>query len=264
MSHAPAYIQLAEQLRTRIDTGDLPPGAALPTQAQLMAHYGLSSTTVREAIDVLRGEGLIETVRGKGTFVREPPIIRRLSSERYAAQLEAIAAGKTNYESAFTRDHDIPWEQYSVDCDFAETTAAGTVATLLQVQPGTAVFERRMILRAAGQADQIRSAWYPLNLVAGTDMTDPSKQPAPGGVIAELAAVGVTITAVDEDVAARMPSPDEAYTLRIPGGVPVFAVTRVGWGVTGTKSRRAAAHPVEVANIVHAADRIVLHYRLEL
>jgi GntR family transcriptional regulator len=252
----PVFKQLAEQLRDRIHAGALRPGDALPTQAQLTAEYGVSVTTIREAIDVLRGEGLVETVRGKGVFVRQPPPVRRVASTRYADQLDALRAGKHSYESAFTRDLGIDWADYTVDCAFQEVPAGTTIADLLQVEPNTPVFERHMVMRASGQAEQIRTCYYPLDLVAGTPMADPNRQPWPGGVIAELAELGVTITAVDEDVRTRMPTPDESYVLRIPGGVPVLAVTRVGY---------SGHRPVEVAaDIVMPGDRIVLHYRINL
>jgi GntR family transcriptional regulator len=252
----PVFRQLAEQLRDQIHTGRLRPGDALPTQPQLTAEYGVSVTTIREAIDVLRGEGLVETVRGKGVFVRQPPPVRRVSSTRYADLLEALRDGHHTPESAFTRDLGIDWADYTVDCTFREAPASATIANLLQVEPNTAVFERHMIMRANGQAEQLRTCYYPLELVAGTAMTDPDRQPWPGGVIAELAELGVAITAVDEDVRTRMPTPDESYILRIPGGVPVFATTRVGY---------FGDRPVEAAaDIIMPGDRIVLHYRLDL
>lgn len=250
----PVFRQIAEQFRDQIHTGTLRPGDELPAYAQLAADYNVAVGTVREAIDVLRGEGLVDTVRGKGTFVRQPPSVRRVTSTRYAEQLAAVCTDQDSYESAFTRDLGIDWAEFTVDPVFREVPATATIADLLQVEPGTPVFERHMILRANGQAEQIRTCYYPLDLVANTPMTDPGRQPWAGGVIAELAELGVTITAVDEDVRARMPTPDESYVLRIPGGVPVFAVTRVG---------HVGDRPVEVAaDIVMPGDRIVLHYRL--
>jgi GntR family transcriptional regulator len=69
----PAYRQLAESLRGRIRSGELPVGEQLPSQAALMRDNGVSSSVVRMAISELRAEGLIATHQGKGVFVRAVP-----------------------------------------------------------------------------------------------------------------------------------------------------------------------------------------------
>lgn len=254
-SYRPAYQQVADLLRDQITNGELQPGDQLPGSPQLMTIYGISSTTARDALDQLRNEGLVVAISGRGTFVRQPASVRRLSSERYTDQLRAIAAGKVPQESAFTRDHGITWSQYSVDCDFAETDTDLRVGGLLEVDPGARVFARRMVMRAAGQAEQIRTSYHPLDLVRGTPMTDQDRQPWPGGVIAELAALGVIPTRVDEEIATRMPTPEESHTLRMLEGTPVLVITRVG---------RTADRVIEVADMVLPGDRTRLHYRLEL
>lgn len=255
MSGRPHFRQLADLLRDRILSGELAPGDVLPTQATLAAEHDLSVTTIREAIDVLRSEGLVESVRGKGVFVRTRPPVRKHSSARYADQLARLDAGEPPGESAFAIDHGVTLADITYDCDFGETEAPAFVAELFGIEPGALVFARHMVMRVKGRAEQIRQSWHPLDLVGGTPMTDPTRQPWPGGVIAELAELGVKITAVDEDIRARMPLPDEAYVLRIYGGVPVFVVTRVG---------HADHRVVEVAEMVLPADRIELHYRLDL
>lgn len=67
----PLYLQLADILRARIAAGELPPGAKIPSEPSLVQQYELGRTTVRHAIAVLRGEGLVTSVRGRGTRVRE-------------------------------------------------------------------------------------------------------------------------------------------------------------------------------------------------
>lgn len=64
------FRQLADLLRNRIRTGDLAPGAALPSELQLAQTHGLSRTSVRQAIALLRAEGLVQVERPKGTYVR--------------------------------------------------------------------------------------------------------------------------------------------------------------------------------------------------
>lgn len=67
----PLYLQLADILRARITAGEIAPGARMPSEPSLVQQYELGRTTVRHAIAVLRAEGLVISVRGRGTKVRE-------------------------------------------------------------------------------------------------------------------------------------------------------------------------------------------------
>lgn len=81
----PAYQVLADALRARILTGELKPGARLPIEPDLSALYGVSRSTVREALRVLASQNLISTSRGVsgGSFVAYP------NPEQIAGYLEA-------------------------------------------------------------------------------------------------------------------------------------------------------------------------------
>jgi len=69
----PAYQQVADQLRQLIVSGTLSPGDRLPVEGELSSAFGVSRSTVREALRSLSSQGLIHTVRGVagGTFVSE-------------------------------------------------------------------------------------------------------------------------------------------------------------------------------------------------
>src|SRR5215471_18216082 len=62
---------LVERLSAEILSGQLAPGARLPTEQDLIATTGVSRTVVREAIAALRAEGLVITRQGAGAFVAE-------------------------------------------------------------------------------------------------------------------------------------------------------------------------------------------------
>jgi GntR family transcriptional regulator len=62
------YQQLATQLRQRIESGEIT--TQLPSITDLTSQTGLAVGTVRRAIDILVQEGLVQTVPGRGTFVR--------------------------------------------------------------------------------------------------------------------------------------------------------------------------------------------------
>ena len=64
------FQQVADDLRSSIRSGELPPGARLPKQSVLADGYGVSLGTVKSALNVLRDEGLIVSRQGEGSWVR--------------------------------------------------------------------------------------------------------------------------------------------------------------------------------------------------
>lgn len=69
----PLYYQLENLLREKINSGVYAPGDQLPTEDELIAEYGVSRITVRQALSALASEGLIERRQGRGTFIAERP-----------------------------------------------------------------------------------------------------------------------------------------------------------------------------------------------
>src|SRR4051794_39446692 len=64
--------RLAEQIEERIIGGDLADGDRLPPEGTIAEEYGVSRPLVREALAKLRARGYLETITGRGTFVRHP------------------------------------------------------------------------------------------------------------------------------------------------------------------------------------------------
>ena len=68
----PLWRQLAAILRARIRSGTYPPGRVMPSEKQLEQEFGLSRNTARRSVALLRDEGLIVTVAGRGSYVADP------------------------------------------------------------------------------------------------------------------------------------------------------------------------------------------------
>jgi DNA-binding transcriptional regulator YhcF (GntR family) len=68
----PLYKQLADALRAQIEDGEYPPGSRLPGEDALGRSHRVGRETVRQAVAILRNEGLVTTARGRGTIVRAP------------------------------------------------------------------------------------------------------------------------------------------------------------------------------------------------
>ncbi|MFF0870109.1 GntR family transcriptional regulator [Nonomuraea sp. NPDC003560] len=80
----PGYLQIADDLRAKINGGSLAPGTPLPSTAQLAEQYDASLSVVKMAVGILRNEGLVIGQQGKGVFVREAgevPGVGDLASE---------------------------------------------------------------------------------------------------------------------------------------------------------------------------------------
>ena len=75
---APLYRRIQSDLRERVSSGELEPGCQGATEQELMARYGVSRATVRQALSGLVAEGLLEIRRGRGTFVHGAALEHRL------------------------------------------------------------------------------------------------------------------------------------------------------------------------------------------
>ena len=82
------YEKVVEAIRNAISKGDLAYGEPLPPERQMIEDLGVSRSSLREAFSVLELLGLIESIPGKGRFVRHPQVV---SLETGMPQLEDSA-----------------------------------------------------------------------------------------------------------------------------------------------------------------------------
>lgn len=66
----PPWMQVRDDLRRKIESGELAAGARVPSIVSIHQEYGVAKTTARKVLAALRDEGLIETTPGWGSFVR--------------------------------------------------------------------------------------------------------------------------------------------------------------------------------------------------
>ena len=67
------YLQLGTLFRRKVATGEWPLGEQIPTIEDLADEFGVAKLTIRQALDLLERDGLIERFRAKGTFVKAKP-----------------------------------------------------------------------------------------------------------------------------------------------------------------------------------------------
>jgi GntR family transcriptional regulator len=111
-SAVPVYLQIMEQIRTRVTEGDLAPGSPIPSVRQMATDLGINPNTVAKAYMLLEREGIILTVRRRGTFVSEMALARARQSldaridttvDRIVDEVVALGIDKTQLLAALRR-----------------------------------------------------------------------------------------------------------------------------------------------------------------
>jgi GntR family transcriptional regulator len=211
------YQQVAAEIRNAIAAGEFPPGAPLPSEAQLIARYGVSRPTVRNAIAALRTEGLIKVIHGKGSFVHALP-----------APVNTIDRSVTSDGNTFTMGDDTAWESVEEPTVY-RTTTTETTGSQLSLDEGEALFACDWLLADPKTGTRLmHRVLIPFTTAEGTELAEtPNQQPT--DIYAILAKAGHTLTWT-ETVSARMPKPDERAALQLPDATPVLHATRVAYG----------------------------------
>ena len=244
-SDRPIYKQIADQLRSSIQSGEYPPGAALPSEAALSGTFAVTRMTVRQALDVLKAEGLVRSEHGRGVFVREQPEVHRFSRNRFTRQFRET--GKGAYDVEMRR---LGLEPSVELAELGQVRVPADAAARLGLEEGDPVLIRRRRMYAGGEPMQLATSYVPWALAEGTQMVQPDT--GPGGIYSRLADAGHRPVRFVEEVATRMASVDEARFLGFPAAQPVLYVVRTAFD--------ADSRPVEICEQVMAGDRWRLTY----
>lgn len=235
----PAYVRVLHDLRGKIESGEIPPGDAIPSVSALAQQYDVSATTVQKAVRALKAAGLVDAQPGKGVYVRA--VKRRIS--RSADFVTPVPDGTP-----------IPHGR-STPPQVGQVVPADDVAEKLETEPGEHVVRRRRVMFGDdGAATQIGVSYIPLSIARGTELERPAR--LRGAVPAALRRAGYPPRTAREWVTARMPAAEEAKILRITAGVPVLRTLRLTCTDLDV--------PVEVLEIIFSADIYELEYELQI
>jgi GntR family transcriptional regulator len=239
------FRQIADQLREAIEKGRLGENEQIPSETMLVEHYGVARMTVRHAIQVLQSEGLVLAEHGRGVFVRPRPPVRRLAADRFARR------NREQGKAAFIAEAEQAGSRPDVDSIVVrEERPPPDIATRLGASGKVLARHRRYLLD--GRPVETAVSYIPLDIARGTQISQPN--PGPGGIYARLEEAGHLLHHFDEEVRSRMPMPEEARSLRLMPGVPVFHLIRTAYDTDG--------RAVEVCDTIMAADAYVLAYTL--
>ena len=225
-SRVPLHLQLERVLRDQIRC--LKPGDRLPTEKELRERYGLSSSTVRQALQSLVNEGLVYRRVAKGTFVASAPIREDLSELLGFSQMVrrmGFEPGGRLVEASF-----VP--------------APPNVAASLQLAAGTEVCRIVRVRHADGEPVCIETSHLRKHigtLLMNEDLDTVAYYP----VLEEK--YGIVLVAARETIGAAIATAREAELLGIPKRSAVLCVERVTYS--------SEEIPAEVGHHVYRADR---------
>lgn len=222
------HVQVREYVRELVV--DAAVGTAAPSERELVQRFGVARMTVRQAIDALVAEGLLERVPGRGTFVAKPRNeVGRLLSFSAEMQRRGLVAESSTI--------------------LARREQAGPgVARALDLTEGDAVIHWKRLRRAEGEPMCIEDAYLNEVLLPGF-----LHGGMPSSLYHALAMRGLRPTWAEDSVNADLPTPDEANALEISLSTPVLRVAR---------RAVAADKVVEVSRSVYRADRFTLYVQL--
>lgn len=235
----PLFRVIADDLRAHILDGTYAEGERLPSESELLTQYGSARMTVRQAIEVLRSEGLVTTAQGKGAFVRNKPQPRRLRSGRFVEEPAADVDAETVHVELL---------------ELAKGKATTDETERLGLRKGQLVLRRRLGRFAPDGPLELATHVVSASIARSTALEH--DDPGPGGIYARLVEAGHAPERFVEEISARMPLPSEQEKLRLSPGTPVLQSIRTALG--------ADERPLELCTTVMAADRYVLEYELPL
>lgn len=220
--------EIADDLRHEITTGRIQPGERLPSEAGLADRYNVSTVTLRSALAVLQGEGLVEKIHGKGNFARRPP--RKTVYVGGWGTLDPWTAAETALRVTVRTD---------------TVPAEGHLTTLLKVPPGSPLAEFFCVSQEGESPHGLARIYIPRDLAPTGVLGDELSWRETATRFAVLSSQPATVR---ETLCARPPTPDEASTLRLRSAVAVLAITRVATDTTG--------RVVEAALLAFPGDRV--------
>ncbi|WP_405703181.1 MULTISPECIES: GntR family transcriptional regulator [unclassified Streptomyces] len=213
---------IADDLRHQISTGHFKAGERLPSEAQLATRYTVSTPTLRSALALLQGEGLVEKIHGSGNYVRRP--LRRITY-----------TGGGGEASTWTTTS----APLQVTVRTTNLEAHGHLVVLLNVPPRSPLTEALYITHEGKTPHSMARIYVPRDLATADSSLD--------GIAARLADLRPPLAEVRERLSARLPTQEEATVLRISTSLAVLSLTRVATDATG--------RVVEAALLVLPGDR---------
>lgn len=234
MAKQPMYHQIAEDLRTKIESGEIARGSQLPTELELGARYTASRNTIRDAIKRLIGLGLVETRPGQGTFatLRVEPFVTVLTGDPKSGDGGDEGA---SYLSQVNAEHRRPFETVPK----IEVQAAHEgISRRLRVPPDTQVVSRHQRRYIDDVPWSLQTSFYPFAFITQGATRLLMPEDIEGGTVQYLAdTINLTQIGYRDWITARSPDLIEEQFFGISHDATVFEVFRTAFDQHKTPMR---------------------------
>jgi GntR family transcriptional regulator, histidine utilization repressor len=228
-SAAAPYSRVKQHLLDALAQGRFPPGALMPSEAELVAQFGVSRMTVNRALRELQAERLIERVQGVGTFAAQ---LHRVSSTLTIRDLhDEITERGHRHEARVKLSR--------------EEAAPAALAQQLGLETGAKVFHTLIVHSEEGVALQCEDRYVNPACVPN-DLAGDCTQTTPTNYLFEVTA----LWRAQYSIEAALPTPQEAELLGISVRDPCLVVVR------RTFTRDAV---ITIARLVQPGSRYTLH-----
>jgi GntR family transcriptional regulator len=224
----PLYRQIADDLRRKIDSGELKQGGQLPTEDELINLYPVSRNTVRGAIKELASLGLVYTLQGKGTFVTQTeqvnPIVTTLTTDPRTGRGGGEGLVYTAEVAASGRKATTSGLRVEVQ------KARPAVADALRIPEGSDVISRHEQRFVDGRPWSLQTSFYPKSLEKRASRLLATDSIAEG-TVAYLAERGVEQAGYWDSIEVRSPDEAEMDFFGLPGDgrIQVIEIYRVAF-----------------------------------
>lgn len=233
ISEMHAYQRIANKLREQIESGELAPGARLPSLADIAKAEGVSDRTAYEATRVLQSEGLILTRAGTQAIVREDTVVVWLGRP-----WSPDAPAGSPWRAHMSEEGRVgSWEAHS-----EKSSAPASIAARLHIPEGAPVMRTDYVFLADRTRIHLSTSYEPLDLTQGTAIMLPEVGPHAGkGVADRMTLIGHAPAHVSHDAVPSTLTRTEAARLGLRAGIPATRVERTYY---------APERPLETADIV--------------
>jgi GntR family transcriptional regulator len=219
----PLYQQIAESIRKKIDNGDYPPGAELPSERELMELFDASRNTVRSGLKELVGKGLITSSQGRAYQVAKREMFVLNMSRFEDLQFSSPEDGDS-YDNEVLHAGRVPRQEFRVQ--LVELPA--DIAERLRVDPSSSAVLRYCLRFVDDTPWSTQATYYPQWLVdEHPRLAEPRN--IDEGTTRYLAGRGIDQIGFFNEVETRMPTPLDARELQMGPGAPALIWTRTGY-----------------------------------
>lgn len=258
---AKVYERIADEIRESIRAGQLEPGDRLPAETVLAERYGRSVLTIREALRLLRDEGLIEKQHGRGTFIREPRTSVLRTNLRHQWEKDRVRQPEKQRAQTGATEHDTGLQVNDLvfHAEYREIKANKELAEAFGVPEGEPLVERTYRTRYAAERAPfalVTSYLVRTTVAQNPDLLDESTEPWPGGTQSQLHTLGIELDRIEERVTARPPTPEEADELELPPGTAVVLLRKTSYDIND--------RVVELSDVTLPGDRTEMLFTTSL